>query len=70
SATARETQAQQEQERQETLSASNSGTRQKLEQAVADLAKAQADVRASRAVIAAQKHQLEVLAGNKKQRQA
>lgn len=70
SATARETQAQQEQERQETLNATSSGTRQKLEQAVADLAKAQADVRASRAVIAAQKHQLEVLAGNKKQRQA
>jgi membrane fusion protein, multidrug efflux system len=70
SATARETQAQQEQQRQETLNATSSGTRQKLEQAVADLAKAQADVRASRAVIAAQKHQLEVLAGNRKQRQA
>jgi membrane fusion protein (multidrug efflux system) len=70
SATAHATQAQQEQERQQTLIQSNSGTRQKLEQAVADLAKAQADVRASRAVIAAQKHQLDVLAGNKKQREA
>jgi membrane fusion protein (multidrug efflux system) len=70
SASARETQAGQEEERQETLSLSNSGTRQRLEQAVADYAKAQADVRASRAVIAAQKHQLGILAGTRKQREA
>jgi membrane fusion protein (multidrug efflux system) len=70
SANAHEVQAKQEHERQETLSETSSGTRQKLEQAVADLAKAQADVRAGRAVIAAQKHQLEVLAGTRKQRQA
>jgi membrane fusion protein (multidrug efflux system) len=70
SAEARDVEAQQEQERQQTLTQTQAGTRQKLEQAVADYAKAQADVRASRAVIAAQRHQLEVLAGTKKQRTA
>ena len=70
SAEAREVEARQEQERQQDLTKTEAGTRQKLEQAVADYAKAQADVRASRAVIAAQRHQLEVLAGNKKQRHA
>jgi membrane fusion protein (multidrug efflux system) len=47
SALAREVEARQEQERQQTLSQTESGTRQKLEQAVADFARAQADVRAS-----------------------
>jgi membrane fusion protein (multidrug efflux system) len=70
SAEARDVEAQQEQERQQALTQTQAGTRQKLEQAVADYAKAQADVRASRAVIAAQRHQLEVLAGTKKQRTA
>jgi membrane fusion protein (multidrug efflux system) len=70
SAEARDVEAQQEQERQQSLTQTQAGTRQKLEQAVADYAKAQADVRASRAVIAAQRHQLEVLAGTKKQRTA
>jgi membrane fusion protein (multidrug efflux system) len=70
SAEAREVEAQQEQVRQQSLTQTQAGTRQKLEQAVADYAKAQADVRASRAVIAAQRHQLEVLAGTKKQRTA
>jgi membrane fusion protein (multidrug efflux system) len=70
SALAREVEAQQEEERQQTLTQTQAGTRQKLEQAVADYAKAQADVRASQAVIAAQRHQLEVLAGTKKQRTA
>jgi membrane fusion protein, multidrug efflux system len=70
SALAREVEARQEQERQQTLSQTESGTRQKLEQAVADFARAQADVRASQAVIAAQRHQLEVLSGTKKQRTA
>jgi membrane fusion protein (multidrug efflux system) len=70
SAEAREVEARQEQERQQVLTQTQAGTRQKLEQAVADYAKAQADVRASRAVIAAQRHQLEVLAGTKKQRTA
>jgi membrane fusion protein (multidrug efflux system) len=70
SAEAREVEAQQEQQRQQVLTQTQAGTRQKLEQAVADYAKAQADVRASRAVIAAQRHQLEVLAGTKKQRTA
>jgi membrane fusion protein (multidrug efflux system) len=59
-----------EKERQETLTKTDAGTHQKLEQAVADYARAQADVRASRAVIAAQRHQLEVLSGTKKQRAA
>ncbi|QPF84893.1 HlyD family secretion protein [Bradyrhizobium genosp. L] len=70
SAEAQETEARQEQERQQSLSQTEAGTRQRLEQATAAYAKAQADVRASRAVIAAQRHQLEVLQGTKKQRGA
>ena len=70
SAEAVEVEARQEQERQQSLSQTESGTRQRFEQAVAGYAKAQADVRASRAVIAAQRHQLEVLSGTKKQRAA
>lgn len=70
SAAAEEVQARQEQERQQSLSQTEAGTRQKFEQATAAYAKAQADVRASRAVIAAQKHQMEVLDGTKKQRAA
>ena len=70
SAEALEVEARQEQERQQSLTQTQAGTRQRLEQAVAGLAKAQADVRASRAVIAAQQHQLEVLQGTKKQRAA
>jgi membrane fusion protein, multidrug efflux system len=70
SAEAVQVEAQQEQDRQKTLTQTEAGTRQKLEQAVADYAKAAADVRANRALIAAQRHQLEVLAGEKKQRTA
>jgi len=70
SAEALEVQAREEQERQQSLSQTDAGTRQRLEQATASYAKAQADVRASRAVIAAQKHQLEVLQGTRKQRAA
>ncbi len=70
SAGAAEVQARQEEERQQSLSQSEAGTRQRLEQATAAYAKAQADVRASRAVIAAQRHQLEVMTGTKKQRGA
>ncbi|MDB5518285.1 MAG: HlyD family secretion protein [Tardiphaga sp.] len=70
SALAQEVEARQEQERQQSLTQTEAGTRQKLEQAVANYARAQADVRASAAVIAAQRHQLEVLNGTKKQRSA
>jgi membrane fusion protein (multidrug efflux system) len=70
SAVALEVEAQQEQVRQQSLSQTESGTRQKFEQATAAYAKAQADVQASRAVVAAQRHQMEVLAGTKKQRAA
>jgi membrane fusion protein, multidrug efflux system len=70
SAAAQEVEARQEQDRQQSLTQTEAGTRQKLEQATAAYAKAGADVRASRAVIAAQKHQLEVLSGTKKQRAA
>jgi membrane fusion protein, multidrug efflux system len=70
SAAAQEVEARQEQERQQSLSQTEAGTRQKLEQATAAYARASADVRASRAFIAAQKHQLEVLSGTKKQRAA
>lgn len=69
-AEALEVEAKQERDRQQSLTQTESGTRQRLEQAVAGLAKAQADVRASRAVIAAQQHQLEVLQGTRKQRAA
>lgn len=70
SAEAQETLARQEEERQRSLSQTDAGTLQRLEQATAAYAKAQADVRASRAVVAAQRHQLEVLQGTKKQRAA
>jgi membrane fusion protein, multidrug efflux system len=70
SAQAQEVEARQEQERQQSLAQTEAGTRQKLEQATAGYARAQADVRASRAVIAAERHQLEVLSGTKKQREA
>src|SRR6201981_4165403 len=70
SAEALEVEARQEQERQQSLEQTDAGTRQRLEQAVAAYAKAQADVRASRAVVAAQKHQQEVLQGTRKQRAA
>ncbi|MET0705841.1 MAG: HlyD family secretion protein, partial [Tardiphaga sp.] len=70
SAQAIEVEAQQEQERQQALTKTEAGTRQKYEQAIASYAKAQADVKASGASIAAQRHQLEVLAGTKKQRAA
>jgi membrane fusion protein (multidrug efflux system) len=70
SALAQEVETRQEQERQQSLSQTDAGTRQKLEQATAAFARAQADVRASRAVVAAQRHQLEVLSGTKKERAA
>jgi membrane fusion protein, multidrug efflux system len=70
SAEALEVEARQEQERQQSLEQTDAGTRQRLEQATAAYAKSQADVSASRAVIAAQRHQVEVLQGNKKQRAA
>ncbi|MHC2338727.1 HlyD family secretion protein [Bradyrhizobium sp. USDA 4454] len=70
SAEAQQTLARQEEERQQSLSQTDAGTRQRLEQATASYAKAEADVSASRAVIAAQRHQLEVLQGTKKQRAA
>jgi membrane fusion protein (multidrug efflux system) len=70
SAEALEVAAQQEDERQRSLEATQAGTRQRLEQATAAYAKAQADVRGSRAVVAAQRHQFEVLEGTKKQRAA
>jgi membrane fusion protein (multidrug efflux system) len=70
SALAQEVEAHQEQERQQSLTQTESGTRQRLEQATAGYARAQADVRASRALIAAQRHQLEVLSGTRQQRAA
>jgi len=70
SAQAQDVETREEQERQQSLEQTDAGTRQKLEQATAAYARAQADVRASRAVIAAQRHQLEVLSGTKKERAA
>lgn len=69
-ALAAEVETRQEQERQEKLTQTYAGTRQKLEQAVASHAKAQADVRANQALIDAQRQQLNVLAGTKEQRAA
>jgi membrane fusion protein, multidrug efflux system len=69
-ALAMEVAAQQEEARQRSLNQTESGTHQKFEQAVAAYAKAQADVKTNGAVIAAQRHQLEVLAGTKQQRAA
>ncbi len=70
SAAAQEVEAQEENDRQKSLSQTDAGTRQRYEQATAAYAKAQADVRANRALIAAQRHQIEVLQGDKKQRAA
>jgi membrane fusion protein, multidrug efflux system len=70
SAQAQEVETHEEQERQQSLEQTNAGTRQKLEQATAAYARAHADVRASGAVIAAQRHQLDVLSGTKKERAA
>jgi membrane fusion protein, multidrug efflux system len=70
SAEAQEVETHEEKDRQDALSRTDAGTRQKQEQAVAAHERAQADVRASRAVIAAERHQLEVLNGTKKQRAA
>jgi membrane fusion protein (multidrug efflux system) len=70
SAQAQEVETREEKERQQSLTLTEAGTRQKLEQATAAYARAQADVRASRAQIAAQRHQIEVLSGTKKQRAA
>jgi membrane fusion protein, multidrug efflux system len=65
-----EVETREEQERQQALSQTDAGTRQRLEQATAAYGKAQADTRASRAALAEQHHQLEVLQGTKKQRAA
>jgi membrane fusion protein (multidrug efflux system) len=70
SAQAQEVEAREERDRQQSLTQTEAGTRQKLEQATAGYARAQADVQANRALIAAQRHQLEVLSGTKKQRAA
>jgi membrane fusion protein (multidrug efflux system) len=69
-ALAREVETRQEQERQQTLTTTYAGTRQKLEQAISAYARAQADVKTNLALIDAQNQQLEVLAGTKKQRAA
>src|SRR6202043_2820786 len=70
SAQAQEVETRQEQERQQSLTQTEAGTRQNLDRATAGYPRAKADVRASRALIAAQRHQLEVLSGTKKQRAA
>lgn len=69
-ATAIELETRLEQERQQKLTLTYAGTRQKLEQAVASHAKAQADVLTNQALIDAQRQQLKVLEGTKKQRAA
>lgn len=70
SAVALALEAQQEQARQQSLMQTQSGTLQKLQQAIAASGKAQADVKASEAAVAAQRQQLAVLAGTRQQRAA
>jgi membrane fusion protein (multidrug efflux system) len=70
SAVALQIEAEQEQQRQQELMNTQSGTLQKLQQAVAANGKAQADVKASTAAITAQRQELAVLAGTKQQRAA
>ena len=70
SAVALALEAEQEQARQQSLMQTQSGTLQKLQQAIAASGKAQADVKASEAAVAAQRQQLAVLAGTKQQRAA
>jgi membrane fusion protein (multidrug efflux system) len=70
SASAHELQTRLEEQRQKLLITSNSGTQQKLEQAVADHARAYANLRASKASASIQRHQLDVLKGMKLQRAA
>jgi membrane fusion protein (multidrug efflux system) len=70
SAMAQDVEARQEQERQQSLTQTQAGTRQRLEQATAAYASTQANVQANRALIAAQRHQLDVLSGTKQQRAA
>ena len=70
SAVALAVEAGQEQERQQSLMQTQSGTLQRLQQATAAYDKAQADVKASDAAIAAQKQQLAVLQGTRQQRAA
>lgn len=67
---ARELQARQERTRQDALVQSSFGTRQKQEAAQADHAKALGDLRASAAMVDAQRRQLDVLAATRKQREA
>jgi membrane fusion protein (multidrug efflux system) len=70
SAQAKALQAAQEQLRQQTLLQSTFGTRQRVEQAVADLASARAAEQAAEAAVRAQREQLNVLNGTRLQRQA
>jgi membrane fusion protein (multidrug efflux system) len=70
SAIAHELETRQEQERQQALANTSAGIRQKLEQAVAAYARAQADLNANTAFVSVQQHQLEVLNGTKQQRAA
>ena len=70
SAVARELEARQERQRQEALLQSTFGTRQKAEQAIAQHMTATGDLRASEAVVEAQRRQLDILASTQKQRLA
>jgi membrane fusion protein (multidrug efflux system) len=63
-------QAQQEQGRQQSLMQTQSGTLQRLQQAIAAYDKSRADVKASEAAVSAQRQQLAVLAGTRQQRAA
>ncbi len=70
SAIARELEARQERQRQEALLQSTFGTRQKVEQVTAQHMTAIGDLRASEAVVEAQRRQLDILASTQKQRLA
>lgn len=70
SASARRLLAGQERERQEALLQTTFGTRQKVEQVVAQDRAAQADLEASKAAVEAQRRQLDVQIGTRQQRAA
>lgn len=70
SAVAKELEARQELDRQNSLLLTGAGTRQKVEQVMATHVTAQSSLRSADAAIVAQKHQLNVLFGTKKQREA
>ncbi|GAB4070822.1 HlyD family secretion protein [Ancylobacter sonchi] len=70
SAVAKELESRQERQRQEALLPTGSGTKQRVEQAIAAHVTAQADLKAAEASLTAQSRQLDVLSGTRRQQEA